>query len=230
MEELHWIDKGDAPFAGWSIDAAGPFPADEEGNRYLLVAIDPFSKWVEAAPTPSLHSWRAADFLYHRIITCWGKPRFVRTDNGAEFAGSFHRLCTAMGIAHNRITVGNSKANGQVERTIRTLKETIRRGLTKDGASYWSNHLGPALAMMRFTPSRMTGLTPFAIITGRHPILPSLPAKPLPELPAEPTPEQEEAYYEAISSRVQALAEVGGQRVAELERRVRQATRRTEKD
>jgi hypothetical protein len=64
VEELRWIDKGEAPFAGWSLDAAGPFPKDDEGNRYLLVAIDPFSKWVEAEPVPSLTSWRAADFLY----------------------------------------------------------------------------------------------------------------------------------------------------------------------
>ena len=89
VEELRWIDKGNAPFIGWSIDAAGPFPADEAGNRYLLVAIDPFSKWVEAAPVPSLHSWRAAEFLYWDIVARWGKPRYVRTDNGKEFAGSF---------------------------------------------------------------------------------------------------------------------------------------------
>ncbi len=135
----------------------------------MLVAIDPFSKWVEATPTPSLHSWRAADFLYQRIVTTWGKPRYIRTDNGSEFQGSLHRLCQSLGIVHYKITVGNSKANGQAERTIRTLKETIRRGLTRDPRSYWSNHVAPALAMMRFTPSKMTGLTPFSIVTGRHP-------------------------------------------------------------
>lgn len=169
QEELRWIDKGTAPFVGWSIDAAGPFPNDDEGNRYLLVAIDPFSKWVEAEPVPTLHSWRAAEFLYHQIIVRWGKPRYVRTDNGSEFCGSFHRLCQGLGIAHHHITVGNSKANGQVERTIRTLKETMRRGLTKDHTSFWSNHLGPALALLRFTPSRMTGFAPFTLATGHKP-------------------------------------------------------------
>ncbi len=147
-ETLRWIDKGSAPFAGWSIDAAGPFPEDEEGNRYLLVAIDPFFKWVEAEPTPSLLSWRAADFLYRHIVTQWGKPRFIRTDNGSEFKGSLHRLCESLGITHQRIAVGNSKANGQAERTIRTLKECIRRGLTHDPQTYWSNHLQPALVML----------------------------------------------------------------------------------
>ena len=111
-EVLRWINKGDAPFAGWSKEAAGPFPANEEGNRYLLIAIDPFSKWVEAVPSPSLHSWRAADFVYQRIVTNWGKPRYIRTDNGSEFQGSLHRLCESLGISHRRITVGNSKANG----------------------------------------------------------------------------------------------------------------------
>lgn len=79
------ISKGRLPFQGWSIDAAGPMPADEDGNTHLLVAIDPFSKWIEALPVPSLHSWRAADFLHQQIICRWGKPLFVQTDNGAEF-------------------------------------------------------------------------------------------------------------------------------------------------
>ena len=84
-EELRFIEKGKAPFLGWSIDAAGPFPPDADGNRYLLVAVDPFSKWVEMRAVPSLHSWRVADFLYDDIISRWGKPQYVRTDNGKEF-------------------------------------------------------------------------------------------------------------------------------------------------
>ena len=38
-EELHWIDKGGAPFVSWSIDTVGPFPQDEDGNCYLLIAM-----------------------------------------------------------------------------------------------------------------------------------------------------------------------------------------------
>ena len=99
LEELRWIDKGSAPFLGWSIDAAGPFPKDADGNRFLLVAVDPFSKWVEARPVPSLHSWRAAEFL-EDIMHRWGKPRYVRTDHGSEFKGSFARLCKVLGVVH----------------------------------------------------------------------------------------------------------------------------------
>ena len=85
--------------------------------------MDPFSKWVEIRTVPSLHSWRAAEFLCDDLVARWGKLRYVQTDNGAEFAGSFARLCKGLGIVHHHITVGNSKANGQVKQMIRMLKE-----------------------------------------------------------------------------------------------------------
>ena len=83
-DELPFLDKGTAPLLGWALDSAGSFKEDEEGNRYLLVAIDPFSKWVEVRPVPSLHSWRTAEFLYD-ICNRWGKPSYVRTNNGPEY-------------------------------------------------------------------------------------------------------------------------------------------------
>lgn len=84
--------------------------------------------------------------------------------------------------------------------------------------------------MLRFTPSRMTGLAPFTLVTGRSPQLPSLPARPLPELPKKPTAAQEEAYYAAFSERVQELAELGGRNILEMERRIREASRQREKN
>ena len=210
VEDLRWIDKGSKPLQGWSIDAAGPFPADADGNRYLLVAVDPFSKWVEAAAVPSLHSWRAAHFLYEQVMSRWGKPRYVRTDNGKEFHGSFSRLCKGLGIVHHRITVGNSKANGQVERTIRTIKDGLRRGLTRHATSYWSDHLPAVLLMLRHTASRMTRTPPVTLLTGLSAALPSLTREPLPDLPAEPSEAEEQAYWDALDAQVQRLHRLGG--------------------
>ena len=111
---------------------------------------------------PSLHSWRVAEFLYDDLVAHWGKPHYVWTDNGAEFAGSFAWLCKGLGIVHHHITVGNSKANGQVKRTIRTLKDCIRCGLTKMPATFWTNHLALALLLLHMTVSRMTGVAPIS--------------------------------------------------------------------
>ena len=135
------------------MDSAGPFREDEEGNRFLLAAIDPFSKWVEVLPVQTLHSWRTAEFLYD-ICCRWGKPKGVRTDNGSEYSGSFSQLCSGLGIKHVRITVGNSKANGQIERVFRVIKEVVSKGMAADRLTYWSNHLPAALALLRFTEHR----------------------------------------------------------------------------
>ena len=104
---------------------AGPFPQDEDGNCYLLVAMDLFSKWVETHAIPSLHSWRAAEFLYDDLVAHWGKPCYIQIDDSTNFAGSFTWLCKGLGIIHHHTTLGNSKANEQVEWMIRMLKDCI---------------------------------------------------------------------------------------------------------
>ena len=67
-EELHWTDKGSPLFFGWSISTVGTFPWDEDGNCYLLVAMDLFSKWVEICTVPLLHSCRVAEFLHDSLV------------------------------------------------------------------------------------------------------------------------------------------------------------------
>ena len=67
-EELCWMDKGGTLFIGWSINTVGLFIWDEDGNHYLLVAVDPFSMWVETYAVPLLHSWRVAEFLYDDLV------------------------------------------------------------------------------------------------------------------------------------------------------------------
>ena len=97
------MDKGGALFIGWSINTAGPFPQRWK-SCYLLVAMDPFSKWVGDLHTvPLLHSWRVAEFLYDNLVAHWGKPRYVQTNNGAEFVGSFAWLCKGLGIIQHHI-------------------------------------------------------------------------------------------------------------------------------
>ena len=152
----------------------------------------------------------------------------MRTDNGSEFAGDFGALCKASGIVHRRITVGNSKANGQVERMIRTLKEAIRRGLTKTPTFFWSDHVTAALTMLQLTSSRMTGFAPFMLATGRRFLLPSVVLPPLSDLPDAPTAEQEEHYYASVSVAAERLRTLGMQHMRKEEACARAAVRRRE--
>jgi len=83
------VDRPLRPFMGWSIDLMGPLPPDERGCRYLAVAVDVFSKWVEATPITDKRAFTTGDWLYTTVLCRWGRPAFLRLDHGAEWEGVF---------------------------------------------------------------------------------------------------------------------------------------------
>jgi hypothetical protein len=83
------VDRPARPFMGWSVDLMGPMPEDASGARYLAVAVDVFSKWVEAAPLTDKRAFTTCEWLYDQILARWGRPAFIRLDNGGEWAAEF---------------------------------------------------------------------------------------------------------------------------------------------
>ena len=65
---------GSIPFVGWITNNLGLFLLNDDRNYYLIIAMDPFSKWIETHSMPLYHIWRAAMFLYNNIVTHWGNP------------------------------------------------------------------------------------------------------------------------------------------------------------
>ena len=91
----------------------GPFMQDKDGKCYLIVIVDPFSKWVNTCAVPLLHSWRAAELLYDDLVACWGKLHFIWTDNSVKFVGSLAWIHKGLSIILYKITIGKSKVNGR---------------------------------------------------------------------------------------------------------------------
>ena len=54
-----------------------------------MVAIDAYSKWVEAKAIPHPNSTLVSKFFLEDILARFGAPLAVRTDNGSEFKGEF---------------------------------------------------------------------------------------------------------------------------------------------
>jgi hypothetical protein len=78
------------PFAQWGLDQVGPLPKSYRGGHtYLLVAVDNFSKWIEAVPETNQEATTAVKFF--ESITCgYGVPNSIITDNGTNFtSGEF---------------------------------------------------------------------------------------------------------------------------------------------
>jgi hypothetical protein len=71
---MHQYNVG-APFERISIDVAGPFPQSDHGNRYLLIAMDYFTKWQEVYAVPNQEATTIADALVTNFFCRFGIPR-----------------------------------------------------------------------------------------------------------------------------------------------------------
>ena len=70
------------PFATWGIDIIGVLPIAKGGAKYAIVAVDYFTKWVEAEPLTKITTRKVISFVVRNIICRFGIPRTIVTDNG----------------------------------------------------------------------------------------------------------------------------------------------------
>ena len=85
------------PFAVWGLDMVGPFKTARGGMTHLLVAVDKFTKWIEAKPIKKLNGPTVVTFIAE-ITTRYGIPHNIITDNGTNFAkGALARFCATQG-------------------------------------------------------------------------------------------------------------------------------------
>jgi transposase InsO family protein len=141
-----------------------------------LVAIDKFSKWVEVRPITNLRAEQAVTF-FTDIVYRFGVPNSIITDNGSQFTGrKFLEFCDKFHIRVDWAAVAHPQTNGQVERAngmiLQGLKSRIFDRLNKFGRK-WLQELPAVVWSLRTTPSRATGFTPFFLVHGAEPILPT---------------------------------------------------------
>ncbi|KMQ85118.1 integrase core domain protein [Lasius niger] len=106
-----------APFERLQMDILGPLPITTSGNRYLLVIVDCFTKWVEAFPLKNIKARTVAEVFVSQIISRHGVTLEVHTDQGKNFESKlFAELMNLLIIRKTRTTALHPQSDGQVER------------------------------------------------------------------------------------------------------------------
>jgi transposase InsO family protein len=151
-------------------DLTGPIKYGYEGDWYILVITDTFSKWVEAIPMQDTSSAALVTAFTENWLHKYGPPKQLHSDQGANFLGApVQEMCRRYNIRQSHTTAYNPQGNGAVERINRTLKDRIKR-VCNDGMD-WKSKLSEILWAYRTAVHKSTGKSPFEIQFGRRPIL-----------------------------------------------------------
>ena len=155
------------PMERLQIDVMGPYPKSRQKNRFIIVAVDSFSRYIIAKAVPQARSIETISFLQD-LINHYGLPQTIQTDNGKNFVSQqFKDFTKKYTIRHVTSALYNPKAQGLVERTNRTLSDRLRI-YTKD-SSEWDTKLGTIVFAINTNVNKITKETPFYLMHGFEP-------------------------------------------------------------
>ncbi|KAK3007175.1 hypothetical protein RJ639_016567 [Escallonia herrerae] len=152
------------PFTMWGMDIMGPFPPATAQRRFIIVAIDYFTKWVEVEALATISEKKCEDFFWRAVVCHFGIPRVLVTDNGKQFDNPTSRtFCANLTIEQLFTSVAHHKPMGR--RKLRIKKLDGAKGL-------WVDELPKILWAYNTTTRTFTGETPFNLSFGTEALIP----------------------------------------------------------
>ncbi|XP_072064426.1 uncharacterized protein [Arachis hypogaea] len=170
-EQLHQSEVS-WPFNRWGIDILGPFPTAPRQMKYLVVAIDYFSKWIEAHPLAKITSSQMISFVWKSIICRFGVPGHIITDNGRQFTDhSFKEFLQNLKIKQHFSSVEHPQSNGLAEAANKVVLQALRKKLD-DAKGLWAELVPEVLWAYNTTAHSTTKETPFRLVYGSEAMIP----------------------------------------------------------
>ena len=91
------------PFTAWGLDIIGEIRLNaSNGHKYIVVAIDYFSRWIEVESFGTLKAKQMAKFIKKSLIYRYGAPHHIVTDNGVHFQAETTELLQRYSIKHHK--------------------------------------------------------------------------------------------------------------------------------
>ncbi|XP_025675426.1 uncharacterized protein [Arachis hypogaea] len=116
------------PFSQWGVDLLRPFLVGLGQVKYLIVAIDCYTNWVEAEPLTSISSANGQKFMWRQVIARFEIPEVVISDNGTQFADKkFGEFFAGLAIKQKFSSVKHPQTNGQVEAANKVILQVLKK-------------------------------------------------------------------------------------------------------
>nr|GEX25066.1 hypothetical protein [Tanacetum cinerariifolium] len=121
------------PFFQWGMDVLGPLPEATGKVRFIIVAVDYFTKWIEAKPLAKTTGQEVKKFIWDNTVCQYRLPKIIVTDNRTNFIHDpFKSWCKKLNITQINTVVAHPQANGLMERENRSLMEGIKTRLWRE--------------------------------------------------------------------------------------------------
>jgi len=140
--------------------------------KYLIVAIEYFTKWIEAEPVAQITEHKVQYFVWKNIVCHFGISRHLVSDNGTQFASQqLGKLCSEFRIKQVFASVEHPKTNGQTELANKFLLRGLKRRL-EEAKGTWLEEIPIILWSYHTTSQSTTKETPFRLVYGSDVIIP----------------------------------------------------------
>nr|KYP75885.1 Transposon Ty3-I Gag-Pol polyprotein [Cajanus cajan] len=154
------------------MDILGQFPPVKGQLKFLLVAIDYFTKWIEACPLAKITVENVQKFTWKSIICRFGIPHSLVTDNGRQFiTQSFENFLQELGIKHFPTSVEHPQTNGQAKAANKVIHRELKKRLGS-AKEQWVDELPSILWAYHCTPQSTTQETPYTLTYGAGAMIP----------------------------------------------------------
>jgi len=160
-------------FQRLAIDTFGPLTPSTKGNKYILVAQDMFTRYAFAKASPNNTSDAVQEFLKDIILTTTSLPQEILSDNGPPYNDTrLQNLCIKLGIDQKYAPAYHPQSNGLVERLMTSLRNGIV-AYVSDHLADWDEKIPHIIFAYNTTPHSVTNETPYFLVFGRDPSLPT---------------------------------------------------------
>jgi ribonuclease HI len=130
------------PLQRWGLDLLGPLPPAQGNLRYVVVAVEYFSKWVEAKPLATITSVTVQKFFWQNIVCRFGVPKAITVDNRTQFdVEAFKEFCDQIGTKIHFASVRHPESNGLVERANDIIMSGMMKLIFNQPRGKWPDEL-----------------------------------------------------------------------------------------
>ena len=155
------------------MDLVGPLPTAQGNYKYAVVAMEYFTKWIEAKPLVNITSDAVRKFFGQNIICRFGVPKELTVDYGKQFDSQlFREFCHSMVTKVMFASVYHPQSNGAVERANSLIFGAIKKCLFGLKKGKWVDELPKVVWSHNTTEYRATKFTPFRLLYGAKAVSP----------------------------------------------------------